>query len=412
MQSLLFTLITLLVPISAIGFEAFPEFESLTEVEETSFDTPTKISREYTSDLISFTRPLAWESLWLQTDTAFELSLGSLSGDAFLTDNRAKFHKYLSDIWQFRFTYFDQRNYETESIHHIVELIYWPNPSIGFSTYFEFSRYKREDDLGFAILYRPQLNHEIRLFFTFVDFIRTERNDRTDRFLAHHEPFAYGLVGRFYATTKRDFFEYAFRYETEAHWFFPEQFYEYHYGKKHFSLAFQKFIDENQSISGRLEADQKYEGRFKTDAQSTISPQAFKTDRITTFLQTDLLNQGPNSRWNYTAGLAYAYRYWLTDNKSAISRDVMPFVSWQIPTPNQNPDFWKFDYMATIAQNAGDESLRANPIRSQTLEQRINITYEIPFKDNAWLSMGLTFDADLSQGEAFEGGNGRFRASF
>lgn len=69
----------------AYAWESFPEFESLTEQEESGFDQPLLLGPEYQSDVLAYSKPPEWEYDWLAHDVAFDTSIGSVSAVNFLT---------------------------------------------------------------------------------------------------------------------------------------------------------------------------------------------------------------------------------------------------------------------------------------------------------------------------------------
>lgn len=400
---------------SIFAFEQHPEFESLTESEQAQFDKPDLTRGEYLSDVISFSKPIPWDYLYFSKQKAIDITVGSLSGDAFFINNRAKFEVDLfKKQWQFRFNYFEDRTYERDSVHHVVEVVHWLGESYGISLYGEPSRYKRENDMGFALLYRPSSRHEIRLFNTFVDLVRTERSDRLDRFEPPDEPFARGIVGRWFSDpsdpTAQDFLEYAVRWETFSRWRFPLQQYDYHYSKKLLKISGQKFLNESVSLAGRIQYDQKLEAKDPLNTASAVVKESWLTDRFTGLVQATYINTDFLNRWEHTYGVAGSTRKWLTDSRTATYLDLMPFYGLKIPT-SQNPgsNFWDLEYMLTWHRESGEDSLRIKPAEPQKFEHRLNATYELVLENETLLRLSLTFDLDRPE---FEGGLAQFRTYF
>jgi hypothetical protein len=179
----------------ALAWESLPEFQSLTEAEQEKFESPLDLETEYFSDVLAYQKPMSWEYLWLTHEQALDISVGSVSAQEFMMDNRLKIQPWLLDELQFRFTHFEERSLERDSVHNMMELIYWPQwwpgwvfKKMGIAFYGEPSLNKRENDTGVALFFKPHDRHEIRIFETYVDVTRLKRNNRSDTFAEPNIP--------------------------------------------------------------------------------------------------------------------------------------------------------------------------------------------------------------------------------
>ncbi|MDZ4678685.1 MAG: hypothetical protein SGI74_14400 [Oligoflexia bacterium] len=403
---------------SAITFESFPEFTTMSEDEVLRFEKPIHIDPQYAAAALSYTKPYMWEYWWLTHKASFDGTVGSLNGTTFLINNRGKLHKLLSENFEFRFTYFEERTLERDSTAHVVEFIYWPNEKLGFSAYGEPSFYKRQNDMGLAILYKPHLNHEIRVFNTWVDLVRNDRNDRRDHFVESDMPYSMGIVGRTWSPldeNKNEFFEYSLRQDTPTRWIFPDENYEYRYSKKTASVFLQLGVSENILMSGRIQYDQKFESKTPTTLTSTTVLENWTTDRLQSVLRTSFFKTGPNSNWEITPGIAMNVRDWKSNTGVVTYLDYVPHVILVMPGFRKIPglDTWTLEYDFTLHRQAGPDFLRSRPNSSDIIEQRLDVSYDFAFAGSSYLKLMGTFDlSNFLKGKPWGGGNAMFRVDF
>lgn len=396
-----------------------PEYQSLTEEEQSDFDSPARLGREYQSDILTYTKPDSWEYEWLSRDRAIDASVGSVSAAHFIIDNRLKIRGWLTNSLELRYTYVDERSRERETLHHILELDVWPWKNLGLALYGEPGLFKREDDTGIALLWKPSERHEVRLFNTFVDVTRMKRNDLPDKFVEPDLPYARGLVGRLREPGEGEdrwrFFEYALRYETKTRWIFPTEAYEYQYWKAFASLYGSLPVAPLWRVTGRAQYDRKFEHRFPTSGASLIARETWLTDRFTLLGRAGRSGLGPSASWEAQAGVEYAYRRWLTDGAEVIYRDVIPHGNVRFPAfgEGETRDVLEVGYDFTWHRVSGPVALLDPHDLDGVVEHRLNLTYEFSFKDRAKIRLIITGDLDqfLERG-MWEGGNGQFSYYF
>ena len=385
---------------SASAFESFPEFNSLTETEQAAFDEPSSLGPETLSDYWAYEIPSEWDRRFFAHNLSFDTSVGSLSGEFFLIRTRGRFAKSISESWDARITFFDERDYETDNRHTILELIHWWPSGFGLSLYGEPSYTKRENDLGLAIIHRnEEKKQESRLFYTATDLVRNGRNNRRDRF--EKEPGAIGFVFR--RANEKVFSEVSVRYEWPTIWVFPDEQYIYDYKKTMVGLKTDREISKSLDVAVDIQFLQKFEARSPYQG-SSYAVQNSQTDRLLARLQA----RSPIG----SVGLWTAYGFWTNQARSVVQKDVLPFVEWHIPTSSDSLS-WIMGYGLTHHDESGEVNLRPSPASSHDFEQRLNTTAKIEFSKEAELRLQLTFDIDrLGSGETFEGGNGQFRVQF
>ncbi|MEW6056652.1 MAG: hypothetical protein AB1540_08555 [Bdellovibrionota bacterium] len=404
---------------TAHAWESFPEFGSLTEDEQSRFDQPTLLGPEYSSDILAFSKPYDWQYHWLSHDIAFDGSVGSISPVHFLIDNRLKARSSLASWLDFRFTYFDERNHDRQASHHLIELVFWPFSKFGISLYAEPSYFKREDDEGIALIYRPQPRHEIRLFNTFVDLTRKKRNDRTDTF--KDSPNSVGLVGRLWsphedAAGVGDYVEYGFRYDDKTLWSFPDDGYEYTYWRLIAMASVSKRVLPRMRLNLRLQGDRKFEARTGLQGlQSRQSLDRWTTDRVLTTFQFVFSELGPSQTWELTSGLHYTMRRWRNQNDTLAFHDYLPHLWLKMPAfdSTEVKGFLRWGWDLTWHRKFQGALLHPTD-EDKKVNQRFNASFGFTFNNNkAELLLLGSFDLeDLGTGDTWEGGNAQLRWFF
>jgi len=393
---------------NAQAWEWNPEFQSLTETEQFAVEGPNRFASEYAADILSYLKPTEWEYEWLTHPQVMDLSLGSLSATHFMIDNRVKIQTRLAEHFEFRFLQTSEQNRERDSVHTILETIYFPNEKLGLSFYGEPTLYKRDTDTGLALILKPQPRHEIRLFNTFVDIARLKRSDTPDNFIEPFLPYSRGLVGRLWSEPGAgpgSFLEYALRYETHTRWYFPNPGYEYVYWKAFGSIFGSKTMPNGDSLNLRIQLDRKYE----------VRQQSWRTDRLLTLGQGVFRNCGPWKSWDFTAGLSITLRKWQIDAQEVQYRDYSPQLLWSFPGfgKGEKRDRWTVGYLTTWHRDFGPVELRDPHDADGRWENRLNLSYEFNFGPNAKLSLLISGDLDQAfTDKSWDGGAGRFRMSF
>lgn len=426
------------------AFDVFPEFHSLMEDEPASLDSTQLIDSEYQSDVLTYLMPLEWDTLFHASQNAYSFTLGSLSNKLFLHHSRLKLSKELQDSLTFRFTFFQQRDLDVNQTHAVLELVRRITPLFSVSVYGEPSMFKRENDLGAALISTPSRDHEIRLFHTWIDVTRQKNNDRPDTFVSGSEPRSIGLVGRcfgclgstrdigsiepigsepdFPLRSERDWIEYFIRWETPTKWKFPNTESEYQYEKKTGGLSARLSSPRVRDLhlNLRLQASEKNESFRPLTAASPVSRSSLDRQIFEAFasaefpLDTPLIPQA-----KLEPGLGWFHRHWKGGNDDQLDqRNFLPFVWLRWKTVERAPgakDAVEIGYEATFFDGHGSQNLASPELRTWVVEHRANFRYVFAFQDNAQLILSITGDIDVALGGTgglFEGGNGQFRVFF
>lgn len=396
--------IFLILSTPSLAMEDLPEFESVTEEEVRQFEGPDQIGSEYQSDVLSYMKPELWQYEWISQPRLLDLSVGSLSATQFLMDTRIKIHAPLSENLEFRFTGFDDRDFEKQSKQQIFEFIGWAQPwqgfRLGLSLYGNPDFSKRKNDTGIALLLQPSTRHEIRIFNTFVDVTRLKRSDAPDTFIEPDLPYARGIVGRIWSSRearKNEFFQYALRFETRTRWFFPVEQYVHSYQKTFGSIFLSQLLTPSLRLNLRSQFDHKRESRTTSEDWTTrrwISHARFQISGL-----------GPRSDWELTAGVMAALRWWKRNSGTSSSKDFLPVVSLSLPgfSSAHRQDRWSFGVIETLR----------NSTEGDADESRFSLGYDFQFGESSTLRLQANGDLDeYGTPRAWEGGNAQLILHF
>ncbi|MCC6278491.1 MAG: hypothetical protein IT289_11310 [Oligoflexia bacterium] len=401
----------------AQAFENLPEFTFLTENEQTSLDDPRTIDPEYAGILLTYSRTINQELVWAKSRRIFDGALGSLNGTQFWVENRARFMADLNESLEFKFYYLDERNLESEQIIHVPELIYKLSPRFGFSVYGELSFYKRQNDVGFSLFWRPQNGEELKFFGNIVDFTRNDRNDRRDRFENGGFPYSAGLIWRSFKESERAFqqemFNLSVRYETPTVWTFPDALEQYEFHRISVQAHMIKPLSPQWRMQGQAQLDQKREAKSPWGSLSTVSRQSVRTDRIQSRFRFEYLRADADIVTGF--GLAANSRRWEKDAGPISYVEAVPFLYMTVAGFERvtRNDLWTIEVDYTFHRQSGVASFRSRPDDSLNTETRLLTAYDFVFPKNATLRLAATWDIQrLFKNKFWGGGMGEFAVEF
>lgn len=375
------------------AYESFPEFRGLDTTEASSFDRPQDITSEYSSDFVTYLKPLSWDHSFYFSGQAYDVSAGSLSSKEFQLDQRLKVYKALNPFLEFRLSWFQDRDLEEDASGQIVEMIYWTPARVGLSVYGNLSLFKSENDLGMAVLRRSE-EGEVRLFVTLPDFQRNQRNLNSDRW--DTAPVVYGFLLR--RQPKPNIYsEISLRYEAPARWEFPDQQKAYDYQRQTLQVSLQR---RNWSL--RLFADRKHESQGPLSG-SSVTNEVWQRDRHFAYLDREMDLAGRPLR----VGIHWFHRDYLKMNQTLIYRDIIP-VLWYEWSPN-----WDLGYDSTLHWVADYGNLLSESPKSFGTQHRLNLGFNHAFHKAGKLRLLMTVDLDrFGSGETWEGGAAQLQLNF
>lgn len=389
----------LLFPVSAGAFEFYPEYESLTEAEYSEFEGPDFLGSEYFSDEITFLKPFEWDYLAGTKEVYADTSYGSTGPKHFLNEERLRLKKWLlPNELQFRFTRTLERTREKNSVHNMMELLYKFSESYGVALYGDPSHFKRENDVGVALLFWPEPNHEIRLFHTWTDITRQGRNDRDDTFVEPSLPYTYGISGKKFES-KNKFLTYFLRHDSFTKWQFPSSNLLYQYLRSSAGFSFADVFAEDYRYFVKLEADKKFESK---------NSENWQTERVLLHSRVD---------WSeYFFGISAATRKWVSIPKGESRHaDLLPQFGWlhRFKKGEYSQISHELSYDFDWHQESLAPAMTSFTPRTGVLEHRLTSIWQFDFDSDTTLRIVLSFDLDnFGGGESWEGGAGQFKLSF
>ena len=392
---------------SSFSFEMDAEYRSIPTERGFELIDPLPIDSEYQSDLLTYSTT-ATDILNFSSPRHFYLSAGSLSATQFDFQLRAQIIEALNPNLLFKFLRTAQENYEEAVRSSFVELqARLSESSIWFAAYGTLARLKKEDDVGFAILWRPAENHELRLFATFADFTRSERNDTGDYFVGP-SPMATGL--KWVRNRSKLYRELLIRGESSVEWRDPNSSRSYAFGHRLISGTLRRSDsdDDRSWLALRWQWDSKHTGIMSLDGVGSVTGRdLIDRDRQQIELRRNLFLNGNQST---QVGALWVARQWRDENGRELQhQNFSPFMSFRHDLENGGVEL---GIEATKFEALGDRSLGSATVRTEAMESRLNGRYHFIFENGASLSLALTFDIDRAEGGAFEGGHGKFQTTF
>lgn len=388
----------------SLAFEMDGEYRSIPTERGFELMDPAPIDSEYQSDLLTYAVS-PHDLVSFSGQRHFYLSAGSLSATQFDFQLRAQIEEELNPGLIFKFLRTEHENYEEAVRSSVVELqsrlgesAFW------LAAYGTLARLKKEDDVGFALLWRRPENEkqELRLFLTFADFTRSERNDTGDFF---EGPGPMVLGAKWVRESSNVYRELLIRRESSIEWRDPNSSRSYTYGHQTVAgFMRRKNLSENW-LSLRWQWDRKHTGLATLDTTGAVTGRDLvDRDRQQIELRR---NHIVNDNWLLQFGGLWVARQWREENgRELFHQNLSPFLSVR------NKKGIEIGVEATKFEALGDLSLGSATVRTEAVESRLNGRYHFEFENSASLSLALTFDIDRAEGGAFEGGHGKFQTSF
>lgn len=249
------------------------------------------------------------------------------------------------------------------------------------AVYGEVSTQKSEDDVGFALIYKPLEYWENRLFYTATDFSRNQRNELSDRFQKTCEFWICLTLDK-----TQEFFEWAIRSDKQSQWFFPDQNKLHIYTKNYLGFKSRNKVFDHKYLNFQLSLTERYE--------EIVENVEFLKGEYQFQLEGWSFWQG---QWLF--GIQYVDRIWRQNMGEVRHKNLLPHLWWK----KMN---WQLGYETTLFSAKGPSGLRSGlDTKSFKSEHRLNIGYEYKFDKASWRWL-FTFDVDrLGSSESWEGGS-------
>lgn len=370
----------------------------------------TRIDGEYQSDFLTYTERPEDEWIWFSQGNQMQGSVGSLSSKTFLNRHRLRLEAPLIENFEFKFIFFEDKDFESNSQHIIFEFSYWFNDRHGLAWYMEPASEKEEMDTGVAYLLRPQKNKEWRVFFARPDFQRNKRRKGSDEF--NKDPIAYGLTYKSFQDNGGFLNLYA-RDEINVDWCFPDEEFCFEYNKTVLGGFYRHTLAPERFLS--LRGEWSYTRTLRR-AEASSSRSSYNQKRERYLL--DMRYATPR----IGMGLGLSRRDWQSLdiepsplNPGRVKQMVYQPYVYRVFTTRSPQRFWELGYEFSTADRRGQlEDLEGSPSRT---DHRLNVTKLIRFpgaqsqRESAQNELRLVFTFDLGRlaSEPWEGGNVRLR---
>lgn len=410
----LVVVIFIFLGLSARASDISAEYQGLSETDLLGFEKPESVDSEYQTVWNAYLPPIDFARDWRTNSAIFQFSLGSLSNKYFFLYSRAKMETDLTSALRFRFTYLSQRDFEIDQVRHVLDLIHSLSNHWDLAVYGEPSLYKRENDLGAALIYAreaaPNASTTQRFFYTRHDFTRADHNNLKDQFVAKHNPDSVGWIGQWQTPTV--WMEAGVRSDAPTIWSRPQEDRLFTFEKKLAYMDLKKNLSTASALALRLQWDRQRKGQSPLTPSSPITPEEWTLER--TFVQAAFHRGAPDEKVRHVPALTYVTRDWRDIKGAQVKhQNIQPSytVLWRAARRAQG-----FDYLETGIEGTSfhkeDPTQITSPTQSNSpFEGRLHTGYEWALLHGAKLSVGLNFDLDEWRGTpTFEGGSGQFQA--
>ncbi len=376
----------LLFAVQARAFPTTSHYQVATSSDELALDSNTHWDAEASSDFITYQRPIEWDAAWWRSSQAFDLSIGSISSKQFLTYQRLKIHKDLTDDVQVRVHWLEERDFEQDRRALPLELKFRLSERWAVSVFGMPSLYKSEDDVGLSLFFAPADDWEIRASGVWGDFQRNQRNLQTDEW--SEAPFG----GTLSVTRFKEFMN------AELHWEPRSQ--RSDLGAPTTDLSYESAFFEGVSgvWSWRVLYDRAYHADYAADLVRARKRSLNQFERAWSF--------GPHV---LRTGANFFYREHRVNADQFVTREILPTLWFELPPRSRawGTRALSLGYDATIYEMRNQQST------DQNLEHRLNVKSAMRFKKAGELALLFTFDLDrFGSGETWAGGCGQFRLEF
>lgn len=394
----------------AEAFDISPEYQGLSEEESTRIERPSDLDAEYQAIVDAYLPRFAWEKEWGDRPRVFQTTVGSITNQHFLTYSRAKIEVPLEETLRFRFTYLEQSDREIDQIRHVIEMEKDLTSQVAIAAYGDPAHYKRSNDIGAALVFKPFGDWKHRLYYTQHDFTRSNHNDLADRFIGD-DPVSLGLDNRM--TIGEIFTRWGFRHDKPIAWNIPQEGRLFRYEKTVGYVDVEWSYSEKRTVFLRTQADSTFKAQNPVGT-STVVNESWRRDRLLTRLAHAAGND--DDPWSIEVSLTHASRSWINQDAAKVMHlNLVPGLTTRVQTIRRANGFdhFQFGLEANDFKTYGDTSLTPSNQLHQTIQGRAQLAYEFSFTNGAALMIAGNFDVDeWILVPTFEGGNAQFRTEF
>jgi len=399
MKLLILLILTLYYQSAHAAIEPFLFFS---DEEAGTINGPMTITPEYYSDYRTFQQPFYLHDRFLQSDNAFDLAVGSLSGKRFLNQKRLKLNQNITERLSFKLFFVEREDFEEERRNFLFGLGYQVNKWLELNAYGSLFFEKNRNDIGFSLDFLLSRQHELKLFVNRPDYQFSERNllDAEDV----ESLWSYGLYGTF-RHSDRSFFEYYIHQQSRLERLFTEQDRLYSFKELRVGSRLRQHLKSDWFLNFNVDWVDSKEGE-SSPGQSLTDLESWSRDSVRINLQSE------TSSWIF--GVEANYRYWVNqDNQPVMHRNFLPYF-WKKLSPRSFDGYFissvDLGIDAVTHWSRGELALRDDfDQNNRAIESRLNVRLSFDFSKNTNLILIFTGDID---DPSWEGGGGQFQMLF
>lgn len=405
----------LLVPAAgAFSYDLEPQWRSVDSREARRLENLNFFSSEYSSDYLTYLKPIDWQGHWLRSKKAYDLSFGSTSSSDFTMDQRIKVDHRLTDLVEMNFLWYEDRDLEEDVNQNLFGLTFGPWKSFKIQGVGSISSEKEENDVGGSIIRSWGESwgkgHETRLSYLKTDFQRERRSREGDSYVDGKKPNTLSLRHIWLSDDSDGFVDFMARWETPTHWRQAKQNEIYKFNRLTFQVLGYVPVSTLGFLGWRYYFEEKSESLLD-DESLAVKDDVSRQRQFGSLEWTKPLSSSP---WSFRSGLHYFQRRYSYTKNSRVARDLLPALSFFERASAENSWTWEFGYEMTYhdLRDLYDYE-QGQPSKSRVaFEHRLNVIPRWNFSGGE-LDIVLSFDLDqFGSPVTWEGGAGRFRLVF
>jgi hypothetical protein len=400
-------LVTVLFPMISKAEAPFIEYSHWGSGEQAEINSPRLVDGEYQSDRLTYEFLNQWNAFWWKQDQVFQYTAGSLGPTRFLTQGRIRFSENITDRLKFSFFYAEVGDYTQWRQSFVFEFSYKLNSLFEVALYGQPSTFKKDDDIGVALITWLGEHSYVRAFYTWVDFSLNKRNENSDYY--QKKPGTVGAVWR-HSPSKdsEEFVEIFVKRDLETIHVFPESSRSYAFLQTQAGVKWiESFGEIPQYFQMEINARKSLERDTENSDQGIIQWEAQHYDGLFQI-------RNPTSRLKLY-GLRFNYSQWDSTQGQVIHRDILPHTWFNIYNNTYGKSVHNIDlgYEFTWHLGEGSDFLRSQLDTDNKVNHRINTRYAFYSDEKTRFHLLLTFDGDkFGTGETWEGGSIQFSQIF
>jgi len=407
-RNILFGVMALGVSSESSGFTLNPDRHFFSGNRPALLSQAASIDSEYESDLRAYEPTLASDLNFGDQAMAYQASLGSLSSESFLFYQRLFLRKPIRETLNFGFFHLTQENREERRRFNIVELERSIHEAITLSVYGQAAGDKQDVDVGFSATLAQSDQRQLRLFWSFADFVRNQRSLDQSRFRGSGSAQSFGFVGSQVWGNRLS--RWGFRRDLPTRLAFETTRYEFVDQQTLVWVEQLTSVSERWQVEIRAQYDKAAQS-LRPEAGSLEISDAQERERL--FVQLVSAHKLDGTRLQtFRPGVRLANREWRRFGQEVIrDQNILVFSSLEMATKRRP---WGQDRLE-LSTDANFFS-RKTQTTANEIELRLGLRYQIAMGENTSLKLYLSSDLDEIRFKnpvgSFEGGHGELTVYF